>query len=198
MEDDKGSFNLGSIRNEGSNTVTIKFTPPKLYGQINPITAKYIISNLGNKSEEKKSEPAEYRWYGEGYLDPVDSEAYTVMITAVGKYRAGVYLTNSNVDITSTNIESLSLLNPLTSSNKTFQIIDKIEVSSGKRINIVVPPGYSLSQIKANDGISDVSFSNFSTSIVNRQVGTVTSSYTVYYFQPSVTTTFKNILIKKD
>lgn len=201
-ESNKGEFNLGSINIEGENSIKLTFTPPKLMGSIAAIGEKYIVSNIGNKSNNKKSKSTEGIIYGEtgnssNYPVPDDPTPFSVLVTVTGKYRAGIYLTDSGTGITSDEIGSkLNLLNP-TTTGTTTQLTSEITVESGKRLNIVVPPGYELYQVKANDGISSVSLSNFTTTTISRKVGTVTSDYTVYYMQPSVTTTFKLIQIKK-
>lgn len=200
-ESNKGEFNLGSIKNEGKNFIKLTFTPPKLMGSIAAIGEKYIVSNLGNKSNNKKSEGTEEIIYGEtgnssGYPVPDDPTPFSVSVTVIGKYRAGTYLTNSETGITSDEIGELDLLDPTTVGTIT-QLTEEITVESGKRLNIVVPPGYELHQVKTNDGISGVDLSNFKTFTISREVGTVISDYTVYYMQPSVKTTFRLIQIKK-
>lgn len=170
---------IGAV-SEGTNSITVTAKPPRYVGNNAGIGAKYIVSNVGGRSEEHKTSAiASVNITSDNAPSPTTIKG-TRSVT--GKYRCAVV---SNVDLSTTNIDSnyignQAFLDPLAQGkSKTFTA--NFTASTGKSIVVIVPPGYSLTGIKSSLG-SDVDVSNYTMSEATRTVGGTGFTYKVYIY----------------
>lgn len=188
---------IGSL-SEGVNSITVVAKPPRYTGNNPGIGARYIVSNVGGRSEEHKTNAiAAVNITADNAPAPTTIKG-TRSVT--GKYRCAVV---SNVDLSTTAMDSAfigkqAFFDPLTSGkSKTFS--SSFTASSGKSIVVVVPPGYSLTGIKSSLG-SDVDVSNYTMSEAVRTVGGTGFTYKIYTYtnNGAADVVNKDFLITKD